>query len=104
MKTLLIQIQLSPQNKAVSRLLEELLKIPGTREMKITKGPPRQKYINIAIRTRTVRQIWLCLSDYIRTERMLSRHSIVVSEGRHGWEDYELLFHWKSEKMDKKWK
>jgi hypothetical protein len=104
MKSLHIQVQVQSDSRSIARLLSALLRLPLVRDIKITKGPQSQEYTNIDLRIRSVRLIWAVLSEAIQKDRILSRKTIVAVEGKNGWNDYELLFHWRPEKIDKKWR
>ena len=104
MKSLHIQVQAQSDSRSIIRLLSALLSMPLVRDVKITKGPRTQECTNIDIRIRSVRPTWAVLREVIRKNRTLSRKTIVAGEGKNGWNDYELLFHWRPEQIDKKWK
>ena len=104
MKGMEIQIQLLPTSKAVATLVASLLRLPEAKEVCIRPGPLRAKYVNVGIKTRSVRNLWNVLSPIIRSHKQLRDHSIITCEGRHGWDDYELIYHWKSSAINDKWK
>ena len=104
MKRMEIQVQLLPTCKAVTALVTSLLRLPEAKELWIRPGPLRGKFINVRIQTRNVRNLWKVLSPIIRRNKQLSGHSIITCEGRNGWDDYELIYHWKSSEIDEKWK
>ena len=99
-----IQIQLLPTSKAVAALVASLLRLPEANELCIRPGPLRNKYINVGIKTQSVRNLWKVLSPMIRSNKQLSGHSIITCGGRHGWDDYEVIYHWESSEIDEKWK
>jgi hypothetical protein len=104
MKQLHIQVQLDSDHKSILRLIGVLVRLPLAKGVQISKGPVRQKYTNLLIPTSSVRKLWDALNEVIRRDRVLRQDSIVVCEGKHGWDDYELIYHWDSGEIDQKWK
>lgn len=104
MKTIHIQIQQSTESKSITRFVNALLSFPDIKTIEIKKGPIKQKYINIEIPVRSVKKAWVILEPLIRNDKDTSRTSIVVCEGKLGWDDYELIYHWDTDVIDKKWR
>jgi len=104
MKTIVIQIHQDPRSKRIARFVNTLISLPEIKKLRIDKGPTSQRYVNIGIPTKRVRKTWRELRGKIRSDRILSKNSIVVCEGKHGWNDYELIYHWDVDVIDKKWR
>jgi len=104
MKIINIQIQQDHRSKAMARLVNDLISLPEIKTIQIHKGPINQKYVNIGIPVRSVRNAWKVLGPKIKSDRVLSRNSVVVCEGKHGWDDYELIYHWDADAIDQKWR
>jgi len=104
MKWIAIQIQGARRSRSLLRLLGVLTLAPEAREIRVVKGPVSQMYVNLCIRVQSVTRLWSVLGKTIRRDKVLSRHAIVTCEGRHGWDDYELMYHWDQEQIGKKWK
>ena len=104
MKTIVIQIHQDPQSKRIARFVKALIGLHEIKKLRIDKGPTSQQYVNIGIPTKSVRKTWRKLRGKIKSDRILSCNSIVVSEGKHGWDDYELIYHSDVDVIDKKWR
>jgi|ERR1051325_5070590 hypothetical protein len=78
----------------VTRFLE---KQEDVAHLETVRGFDRVQYINISLETEHPRKLWNALKrDVFKRRPMgphLSRASIVVCQGRHGWEDYLTLHH-----------
>jgi hypothetical protein len=59
----------------------------------INKRGVRKPFVTIAIPTSNVKRLWAELRTTITRSKHLSGCSIVTSQGKNGWADYELLFH-----------
>jgi hypothetical protein len=99
-----IQVQVNWDDKSILRLIDVLMRSMETKDIHIHKGPIRQKYINIGILTSSVQKDWDHLKETFHRNKTLREHSIVVSEGKHGWDDYELIYHWDPKQIDQRWK
>ncbi len=104
MKIINMQIHQSRHSKTIARLVNYLVSSPEIKAIRIHKGPVNQKYLNIGISVRSVRNAWKVLGPKIKSDRVLSHNSIVVCEGTHGWDDYELIYHWDIDAIDRKWR
>jgi hypothetical protein len=104
MKQMCIQVQANSDDKSVSRLIYALMRLPAAKDIHIHKGPVRQEYTNVIVPTSSVRKLWDGLNETIRRDKTLCQNSIVVCEGKNGWDDYELIYHCKSEEIDQDWK
>ena len=104
MKNIEIQIQKDHRNVCITQFITALIRLPDIKTIKIHKGPKNHKYVNISIPVRSIRKTWNVLRPKIRKDPVLSRTSIVVGEGKHGWDDYELMYHWDADEIDKKWR
>jgi hypothetical protein len=104
MKNIQIQIQQNPANKSFLRIVNGLLGLPDVKTIRFDKGRKNQNYINIFFPVRSVKNTWAAIGPMIKKDKIISRSSIVVCEGKFGWDDYELIYHWDVDKIDKKWR
>ena len=104
MKNIEIQIQRDHRNVSITEFVTALISLPDIRTIQIRKGQKNQKYVNISIPVRSIRKTWRILGPKIKRDRVLSRTCVVVCEGKHGWDDYELMYHWDIDQIDKKWR
>jgi hypothetical protein len=100
----MIQIHQDPCSKRVARFINALISLPEIRTLRIRKGPKHQKYLDIAIPAKSVQKTWKALRPNIESDRVLSSKSIVACEGKQGWDDYELIYHWDADVIDEKWR
>lgn len=104
MKIINMQIHQNHRSETIARLVNDLISLPEIKTIQIHKGPMNQKYVNIGISVRSVRNAWKVLGPKIKSDRVLGRNSIVVCEGKRGWDDYELVYHWDVDAIDEKWR
>jgi hypothetical protein len=104
MRQLYIQVQADSSDKSILRLISVLMRLPAAKDLRIHKGPVRQEYTNLFVPTPNVRKLWDSLSDVFRRDKALRERSIVVCEGKHGWDDYELIYHMDPDQIDPKWR
>ena len=79
------------------------MRLPAAKDIRVHKGP-RQIYTNVNVLTSSVGKLWDALSQVVRRDRTLRQSAIVACEGKHGWDDYELVYHFDPEQIDQKWR
>jgi hypothetical protein len=103
MKKTQIQVHRGSDDKSVSQLLDILMRSPTAREIHVHKIPS-QRYVNISVLAPSIRKLWGVIRRPIERSRNLRLNTIVVCEGKHGWDDYELIYHMNPDEIDPKWK
>ena len=101
MKCLSIQIQpdlvASVNKEEIISFLKSLGYSP-----EIQEGYDSENFINLNIKTNSIKTLWLKLEPYLQEQIELKESSIVTCEGSKSWDDYLLLHHFDSlEKLDK---
>ncbi len=104
MKRMQIQVHRSSDDKSVFRLIGVLMRLATAKEINVQKGAAQKNYTNIAVLTPSVRKLWDALEQTVRRHKDLRQNTLVVCEGKHGWDDYELIYHWDPEQIDQKWR
>lgn len=110
MKCFCVQIHLekSPEidEKKLIRLFNKLCEtLDYVSSIDIDKGFDSEQYLNINCRTCDLKTLWNQIRAHFYEHKefgpALAKASIVVCEGKNGWDDYLLLFHYDGrEKVD----
>jgi hypothetical protein len=61
---------------------------------RVSAGNDNGRYINIDFTPADSVALWREIRNHLHSEPALARATIVVCEGRHGWDDYLLLHHY----------
>ncbi len=100
MKYLSIQLQPERENNLDKDFVILELQNNGY-TVEVEEGEDNGKYINLNIKTGTLKNTWDNIKDIIFKNPSIKNSSIVVCEGNQGWDDYLLLHHFdKNEKID----
>jgi hypothetical protein len=95
MKKLLIQIHPERAAQNADPLLRHLLEYGSRTGAAVQRGPDSGGYVNIAFRTSAPEKLWTSIRQSMPHDlrASLDESSIVISSGKLGWTDYDLLHH-----------
>jgi hypothetical protein len=99
MKTLSIQLQpervkLPNVDEVVQQLCDKATQFGA--EVSVAAGEDIVRYININMNTDCVPELWQKLKSEFAINPLLAHCTIVCCEGKNGWDDYLLLYHFDS--------
>ena len=60
----------------------------------VSEGEDSGHYVNIDFTPADAKVLWQKIHGCLSSEPELARIAIVACEGRHGWDDYLLLYHY----------